>query len=485
VLAFAAGALLPAGFAAAQPPMPATAPPPPVRATAPTGPSIPGSSSSPFLGGVPAGLATPQPIKLTVLDAIVRALEHNLGVLTAEESLGRARGARWIALSQLMPNVSGRVSETRQKINLAAFGFGGASGPSFPGVSDIVGPFNVFDARLYVSQAVFDLEALNDARSESHALEAARLMRQSARDFVIHVAGVLYIQTLAASARVDAARAQLETATALHRQASDMKQSGLVAGIDVLRSEVQQSVQQQRATAAANEFEKLKLGLARAIGLPLGQVFTLDATLPDLPTVSLSLDEAVERAYKTRPDYQAAISRVRAAEATRAAVVGSGRPSVRVNADVGEIGFTPADAKSTFAVVGAVNVPIFNGGRTQGRLAQADADIRARQADAEDLKASIYYEVRAAFLDLETTAEQLRTATTARDLAGQQLTQARDRFAAGVGSNIDVIQAQEAVALAAEQFIAAQYGFSLARGALVRGIGSSEETLRQMMGGSR
>src|SRR4051812_44085664 len=171
--------------------------------------------SSPFAGGVPSGTATRDPIRITVLDAILRGLDHNLGVLTAEESLGRARGARWIALSQLLPNLSGRVSETRQKINLAAFGFGGPSGPSFPGVSDIVGPFNVFDARLYVSQAIFDREAQNDARAEAHALEAARFMRQSARDFVIHVAGNLYIQALAAAARLDTTRAQLETATAL------------------------------------------------------------------------------------------------------------------------------------------------------------------------------------------------------------------------------------------------------------------------------
>src|SRR5262249_41390261 len=189
-------------------------------------------TTTPFLGGVPTGTATAESIKLTVVDAILRALDHNLGVLNAEEALGRARGARWIALSQLLPNVSGRVSETRQKINLAAFGFGGPAGPSFPGVSDIVGPFNVFDARLFVSQSIYDLEAINDARSEAHLLEASRLMRQSARDFVIHVAGNLYIQALAASARADSARTQLETAKVLYDQATNLKQNGLIAGID-------------------------------------------------------------------------------------------------------------------------------------------------------------------------------------------------------------------------------------------------------------
>lgn len=444
------------------------------------------SGTSPFLGGVPSGAATSEPLKLTAVDAILRALDHNLGVLAAEEALGRARGARWIALSEVLPNVSGRLSESRQKLNLAAFGFGSGSGAAaFPGVPDVVGPFNVFDARLSISQSVFDLEAINDARSESHALDAARLSRQNARNFVIHVAGNLFVQTLAASARVDAARAQLETANTLYRQALNLRESGMIAGVDVLRAQVQLSAQQQRATIATNDFEKFKLALARVIGLPLGQQFLLDGNLPDLPTSTMTQEEAVARAYQSRPDYQAALARVRAAEATRAGVVGSALPSVRVNADVGEIGLTAGDAKTTYTLVGAVNVPIFTGNRTHGRLLQADADIRARRSEAEDLKASIYYEVQTAYLDLEATAEQLRVATTARDLAAQQLTQTRDRFAAGVASNVEVVQAQEAVALADEQFISAQYGYTLAKGALIRGVGSSEDALRQLVGGVR
>jgi outer membrane protein TolC len=438
-----------------------------------------------FLGGVPTGTSTGAVVTITIVGAILRALDHNLGVLTAEQALGRAQGVRWRALADLLPNVNGRVSETRQEINLAAFGFGSTAGGPFEGIPPIVGPFNVFDARVYLSQSVLDFGALNGARAEAHNLEAARLTHRSARDFVIHVAGNLYIQALAASARVDAVRAQQQTAQALYNQALDLKQGGIVAGIDVLRAELQLNAQTQRATTAVNEFEKAKLQLARAIGLPLGQPFALDANLPDVPAADMSLDTAVELAYKSRPDYLAALERVRGAESERQSVIGSALPSVHLNADYGAIGLTPGDAQSTFAVMGAVNVPIFQGGRTRGRLAEADADLRTRRAEAEDLKTSIYYEVRGAFLDLETTAQQLAVAGKARDLAGEQLTQARDRFAAGVASNIEVVQAQDAVAVASEQFIAAQYGYTLAKGALIRGVGSSEEALRQLVGGSR
>jgi hypothetical protein len=100
------------------------------------------------------------------------------------DSIGNAQGARWRALSELLPNASAHVSETRQKINLAAFGFGGAGGPSFPGIPTIVGPFNVFDARVNVSQSIVDLQRINDVRAESHNVAAARLTYASARDLV-------------------------------------------------------------------------------------------------------------------------------------------------------------------------------------------------------------------------------------------------------------------------------------------------------------
>jgi outer membrane protein TolC len=460
-------------------------PAPPVPSTQPTR-SLPlAVPPGTFLGGVPSGDVSPTALKITVVAAIQKALEHNLGVLTAEQSLGKADGARWRMLAELLPNVNGRVSETRQTLNLAAFGFSGGPGSPFGDIPSIVGPFNVFDARVFLSQSVFDVGAINNARAEAHNVEASRLMYRSARDYVIHVAGNLYVQALAASARAEAARTQQDTARTLHQQALDLKQNGLIAGIDVLRAEVQLGAQIQRATNAVNDFEKAKLTLARVMGLPLGQAFDLDENLPDLPAADISLDNAVALAYNTRPDYKAALERVDAAEATRRSIVGDSLPAVKLDVNYGAIGLSPSDARATFAVTGAVNVPIYNGGRTKGRLMEADADIRARRAEADDLKSAIYYEVREAFLDLTATSTQLAQATKTRDLANQQLTQARDRFAAGIGSNIEVVQAQDSVALATEQFIAAQYGYDLAKGALVRGTGTSEDLLRQLLGGAR
>src|SRR5207253_722194 len=164
--------------------------------------------------------------------------------------------------------------------------------------------------------------------------------------------------------------------------------------------------------------------------------FSLSDNLPEAPAPDMSLGQALDRAYRTRPDYLAATERVRAAEASRAAVVGETLPSVRVTADYGDLGLSIRDSHDTYSVTGAVNIPIFQGGRARGRLLEADATLRDRRAEAEDLRAGIYYDLRTAFLDLQASAEQLQVATAARDLAAQQLTQARDRFAAGIADNI-------------------------------------------------
>jgi len=435
-------------------------------------------ASSPFLRGVPTGTADPQVLPLSITDAIDRALAHNLGVLESEQAITRAGGARRVALSELLPNVTARTSEVRQRINLEAFGL------PLPGIPSLVGPFNVFDARVFLSQSIFDLRALNDTRSESHTLAAERLTHQSNRDLVVLVTVNLYLQALAASARADTARAQLETAQALYQQALDLKEGGIVAGIDVIRAEVRVSTDRQRATAEENNFQKSKLQLARVIGLPVGQAFNLVDEIPYAPLPEITLEDALQRAYKARPDYQAALERVQAAEADLAAARGELLPSLRVNAEYGTIGLTATGALPTYAVSGAVNIPLFQGGRTQGHIAQADADLRDRRSQAEDLRSGIYYDVRTAFLDIEATREELEVATRTRELAAMQLTQARDRFAAGVASNIEVVQAQESVALAGEQYIASLYGFNVSKAALARAIGVAEEAVRNYLGGT-
>jgi outer membrane protein TolC len=392
-----------------------------------------------------------------------------------------ARAARDETRADLLPNLTAHVSETREKVNLAAFGFSGL--PGFPDLPTIVGPFNVFDARAAVTQTVLDLHALEKARAGSHSLRAAELAFENTRDLVVLVAGNLYLRVAAAWSSLVAAQEQTAAAVALREVAVDRKQAGVVAGIEVLRAEVQLQQRRERELAAANQVEKAKLDLARAIGLPLGQRFTITDAVAFSPPPPLTVDDAERRAYESRADWKEAQSRVRAAEALRRAARGESLPSLSVSADYGQIGPTLAEARGTYTLNASLHVPVFEGGRAQARVAQAEAALEQRRAEAEDVRARIHYEVQAAFLDLSSAAARVEAAGSALGLAREQVRQAQDRFAAGVTGNIEVVQAQDAMAAAHEAYVTSVYDHNVAKASLARSLGLVEEAFVQFLGG--
>jgi outer membrane protein TolC len=432
---------------------------------------------APFTGSVPQGTATAEPLPLSLKDAVNRGLQFNLGLLLQEEAVRAAHGARWRALADLLPNMSASGGAIRQVINLEAYGF--------PGEPKIIGPFNVFDARVFLSQPVVDITAINSARAAAANQRAETLGVRTARDLVTLVAVNLYVQSVAAASRIEAAHAQEETARALFTQASDMKQSGVVAAIDVLRAQVQVQNQRQRAIRAENEFERSKLQLARAIGLPAGQPFTLTDKIPYAPIPDVTLDSALKTAFASRPDYLAAKERVAAAEASARAASGELLPTLHVDADFGTVGQSPSAAHPTYRMAATIRVPIFEGGRATGRRLEASAELKRRQAELEDFKGRLDYDVRTALLDLAASGQQLEAAQTTVTLAGQELDQARDRFAAGVAGNIEVTQAQESVATASESYISALYANNLAKAMLAQAVGTAEQSVSAFLGGAK
>jgi outer membrane protein TolC len=431
--------------------------------------------TSPFLGSVSKGSANAEPLKLSVADAVQRALQTNLGLLLQEEHETTSRGARWRALADLLPNVSGGIRVSRQVINLEAYGF--------PSPDPIVGPFNVFDGRVYLSQPVIDLPALNESRAAALRVQAAKYGVKTARDLVVLVAVNLYLETVAAASRVESARAQRQTADALLAQAQDLKNAGLVAGIDVLRAQVQAQTQRQRLISAENEFEKDKLQLERAVGIPVGQPLALTDSMPYAPIPAPPIDAALARALDTRSDYLEAKSRVDAAQAAERAALTALLPSLRFDADFGSIGQTIAAAHNTFSIAAMVRIPLFDGGRTTARRIESASALRQREAELAELRGRIEYEVRAALLDLTAADQQVQAARTNQDLAGQQLQQARDRFAAGVAGNLELTQAQEAVAGAADTYISSLYTHNLAKASLARALGIAESVVTSYLGG--
>jgi outer membrane protein TolC len=434
-----------------------------------------GSSNNPFFGSATQGTAAATTINLTVKDAVDRALQFNLGLLLQEEEARNAHGARWRALAGLLPDIATGITTSRQIINLEAYGF--QADPS------VIGPFNVFDARVYASQPVLDLRALNDARAASATERAQTLGIRTARDLVTLVAVNLYLEAVAASSRVEATRAQQATAEALSTQAVDMKQAGVVAGIDVLRAQVQVQNQRRRAIRAEADSEKAKLHLARAIGLPPAQAFTLADKIPYAPLADITLDSALKTAYESRADYLAARERLSAAEASRRAAASDHIPTVHLDADYGALGQTVSGSHETYRIAATVRLPIFDAGRSTARRIETASDVRRRQAELDDLRGRVEYDVRASLLDVRAAAQQLEAAQANVTLAGQELEQARDRFAAGVAGNIEVTQAQESVAIASESYIDALYAHNLAKASLARAVGTAEQSVKAFVEG--
>ncbi len=444
-------------------------------------PNVSLSPPSPFLGGVPQGQPSPQVLALTLRDSLNRGLKYNLGLVLSERATATARGARLRALSDVLPNLNFHTAEEIQQINLAALGLPSSLLP--PGVSPIVGPFGVFDARLTASTPLLDLHALNNLRAGTENVRAANYSLQDARNTVVLVVGGSYMQALAGAALIDAVQAQVTTAQRLYQQAQDQKNAGVAAGIDVLRAQVELQVQQQRLVVAKNEFEKQKLSLARAIGLPVSQQFTLADTIPFAPAPPIAFEQALDRAYHNRADYLSAQALVRAAELSRKAALAERYPSVSVNGDYGTLGRTPGNSHGTFTAIAALKIPVFQGGKIRGDVMQADALLQQRQAQLEDQRSRIEFEVRSAFLDLQAAAEQVEVAKSSVDVAQQTLTQAQDRFSAGVTSNIEVVQAQESLANANENYIASLFAHNLAKLSLARALGVAEEASKDFLGG--
>lgn len=442
--------------------------------------SLPGSQS-PFTGSQPEGTATAEVLQLSFQDAIDRGLRNNLGLLLSGDQTLTARGERWKELSNLLPDLEARLQEDVQTQSLTALGFKGNLFP-FP-LPRVIGPFNYFDARATVSQSIFNFRNIEQERAASERLKSAKYSYKDARELVVLAVGNAYLLAIAGAARIETAGAQVSNAQALYNKAADQQKAGLTPAIDALRSQVELQTRQQQLIAARNDFAKQKLSLARIIGLPSGQEFVLTEKAPYQALTPLPIDVYLQRAYSSRSDYQAAQAQVRAAELAHRAAAAGRYPTVGLDANYGDIGVTPAQSNGTWQVNGGINIPIFAGGKVHSDLLEADSQLKQARSQLGDLRGRIDYEVRSALLDLNSAADQVEVARSSVDLAEQTLTQSRDRFTAGVTDNLEVVQAQEAVAAAHESYIESLYAHNLAKVELARSIGDAEQGVERYLKG--
>lgn len=441
--------------------------------------AAPGDHDAPVLaapGAPPArgGSAQQQPVPdtggpLTLERAIALAIEHNAATRVAGAREEVARGLRREALADLLPDVSASASQANRTVNLAALGF------MIPGMPPLIGPFNSFDARVELAQSIFDLSALRSVKAGTAGVEAARYGEDLAREQVAAATALEYVDTLKWQEAVAAARADLELAKILLEVAEDQHDAGVATGLDVTRAETRVAQTTYVLSGAETELERARLRLERLTGLPLGASLELADTmretfdpLPDAPA-------AVATALGDRFEVKIADATLRQRSYERGAAEAELYPSVEVAGDYGSSGSTPTEtALPTRQVEVRVNVPIFNGGATRGRIATATGREHEAEIRYEDVRAQVEEDVRLALASLRTSAEQVTAARQAFKLAERQVQFARDRFTAGVTDNIEVADAQRELESARINVVAALAAYNMARANLAAALGRAQ-----------
>ena len=424
-----------------------------------------------------ASAQTGAPLNLSLDDAIQRGLKNNLSVLERESSDRTVRAEHIRTLAALLPSVNAFAAENVQMNNIAVFGF------RFPGIPQIIGPFGYSDIRANAEANVFDQKARKNWQASKKDIRAAELSVQDAKDLVVQAVANSYLTIIADGARVESLKSQVSTAEALYDRARDQHTAGVSPAIDELRSQVQLKTRQQQLLAGQNSLAKDKLSLQQAIGIPGAQQIELTDSAPYSPLANQTAEQLNEQAKTSRADYQSLKAQLESAQLSRQAAIAGRYPVLNLNGTYGFDGVAPAQVRQTFQFQAAVKVNVFDGGRIRADVIQADATIQQRKDEIADLERRMDTDIRSALLDLQSAADQVNVARSNLDLANQTLVQARDRFTAGVTDNIEVVQAQDAVAGAQDNLIASLYAHNLAKVALARAMGMTETNVKQFIGG--
>ena len=448
-----------------------------------TNPSAQATQSlNPYLGSVPSK-ATDGTIELSLRGAIERGLRYNLGLIESNQAGADVRAARLRALAALLPQISANARQAYESISYKEIGLKLPPIPGLPGLPPTTGGFGYQDARVSVTQSIYNGELRAQYRAQKSAEQASAFNIKDSRDVVVFAVGTAYVQVVASAARVETAKAQLASARELDEQTANRVRSEVSPEIDSLRAQVERQSAEQRLTNALNQWEKDKLTLARITGLAADQKFTVTDPLAYHALPGTTSESAAEEALRSRADLASAEAGVRAAESTLRAQKAQRLPVVSFNADYGGGGVNVGNFNQVYTVSGNVSMPIYTGGRIRADIEQAQADLARREAEYEDLKGRVAYDVRVAWLDASASDSSVKVAERNKALAERALTQSQDRYTNGVTNYLEVVQAQEAVAAANDNYIQSLYSFNVAAISLARAMGGAETRLRQLLGG--
>ena len=423
---------------------------------------------------------TAMPLSLKRAVEIALAPDGNTRVALAQESIEQARTQQAQAKAAFLPDLDSSVQERRQVTNLEAYGLKFSIPPSFGfSIPTLVGPFNIFDARVTAQQSVFNLADLRRYQASKISAAATATDAAATRNSVSDEVARDYLACLRAEADRTTARANVELSEALLTLARRQKDAGTGTGIEVTRAEVQLANDRQSLIRAENDRNRAALTLLKAIGLRLDAPVEFTNKL-EFKQVDTAADEAlVEQARKTRPELKTQQQREDAARMSLGAVKDERLPSVGASADYGTIGGDIAGAHPTYTLGVSLKVPIFDGGRREARIGESTSQYRQEQLRTRDLGQQIDLQVRTALDSLRSAAAEVQAATEGQTLAENELAQARRRYEAGVATSVEVTDAQTRLQRARDNLTKALYDHNVARLDLATATGTIGEYVNQ------
>jgi outer membrane protein len=416
--------------------------------------------------------APTQVLRLTLDQAVGLALKQNptaqIAILNAAQSVQDKN----ISRADLLPQANAKITDQAEKVNLLAQ-FGGKV--ALPGFPKTLGPYQLFTAGPTFGMSVFDLTLWRRYQAARATMSASQESSLSTREQVILLVVSQYIGTLRAMANVQASQSRVELAQALYDQAADLQKEGVGTGIDTLRANVELQNEKQRFIQAETDRETSLYGLSRLLNLDPRQPLALSDALSFFDTPQPEVETSLELAFAGRQEWKSLESQIKAAGYQKKAAQDSRLPSLRFDGNFTYVGTSSNTTLPTYNYEATVSLPLFTGGRIHADIVRADLEIRKLEQQKDDLRNQIALEVKTALVNLESARNEVQVANLGVHLSKEEVDQARDRFNAGVANNIEVIQAQDSLARANDNQIAALYRFNQARADLARAIGQMEK----------
>jgi outer membrane protein TolC len=424
----------------------------------------------PFLLASRARAQDSTPLRLSLHDSVAIALKENPQVQTATLNFAESQQDKNIARSALLPQAGVEVFDRAMRFNLYA-----QFGAKFPGVPEHAGPFQFFQAGPSVTMPLLDLTLWRRWQAAHQEVTASSAQESTVREQIVLIVVSQYLSGMRAEAAVKAAQSRADLAQALYDQANDLQTHGVGTGIDTLRANVELQNEKQRLLEVQTQQQVALYGLARLLNIDPHRVIELADTPSFYETPEVNTNQSLEQAYESRPEMKALAARAHMAELAKRAASESRLPTLNFYGTWGEQGLSAPSAIPAYIYQATVDVPLFTGGRIRADMVKADLELKKVAQDRTETRNQIALEVKTSEAQLQAARNEVDVANLGVRLAREEVTQARDRFQAGVANNIEVITAQDALARANENQIEALYGYNQSRADLSHAIGHIEE----------